>query len=312
VDRVLEVVERHELADSTRSRYVFAWDTFQSWCEAHELTSLPASPLTVQLYFVELTGAALGEDGVVRLVRRATSLDVYMAAIRWAHRKGGVPTPTGHRSVKALVRVLNTAEQPAVNKARPLMIEDIKRVAAALPSDLDPLFARAWTATLFGFFGCFRGGEVVSTRLEHLTFSPAGLLVFVPRSKGDQFGQGAWVGIARRSEGVCPVRQVESWVESLPAGSVWLFPSPLTPGRPISFMTLSTDIEKVCGRAFEDISGFSTHSLRRGFCTSAAEAGQSLLSIALKARHQSCSTTVGYIQSGPGEAVQAVAEALGL
>jgi integrase len=308
--KVLALIERHELADSTFSEYSNRWAEFELWCAANELTSMPAAPYTVQLYFVQYTAATLDDDGVVRLVRRASSLDPHLGAIRWAHRKAGHPTPTSDRSVKALMGTLRTAHQPAAKKARPLRIEDMERIYANPEARNYPSFERAWTAITFGFFGCFRGGEVMATRVENLTFTAAGVLVFVPRSKGDQFGQGEWVGIARRDGDICPVRQLEAWVSALPEGTEWLFPSTRKLGSHLTLKWLSNDIAGVCGYAFDDVSGFSTHSLRRGFCTSAAEAGKSLLSISLKARHKSVTTSLGYIDSTPGEAVQALAEEL--
>lgn len=308
--KVLALIERHELADSTFSTYTNRWAEFELWCAANKLTSMPAAPVTVQLFLVQHTGAVLDDEGFVHLVRRASGFDPHLGAIRWAHRKAGHRTPTGDQSVKALIHTLRTAEQPAAKKARSFRVADLERIYANPDVRNYWAFERAWTATNYGFFGCFRGGETISTRIENLAFDDEGVLVFVPRAKGDPFGKGEWVGIARRDGEICPVRQLEAWVAGLPDGCEWLFPSSQKHGHPMSLATLSHDIAVICGYGFDDVSGFSTHSLRRGFCTSAAEAGRSLLSISLKARHKSVATSLGYIDTAPGQAAQVIAAAL--
>src|SRR5208282_6816789 len=40
-------------ADSTRKAYRSDWRAFESWCQAHNLPSLPSTPQTVALYIAD-------------------------------------------------------------------------------------------------------------------------------------------------------------------------------------------------------------------------------------------------------------------
>jgi hypothetical protein len=52
---------------------------------------------------------------------------------------------------------------------------------------------------------------LIVVQREHLTVTPEGLRLLIPRAKGDQAGRGAELGIPRgkRAE-TCPVRAVEA------------------------------------------------------------------------------------------------------
>lgn len=45
-------------ASSTMKRYTPAWGYFKKWCAGHDLSFLPAAPLTVALYLLKLTQTA--------------------------------------------------------------------------------------------------------------------------------------------------------------------------------------------------------------------------------------------------------------
>src|SRR5438045_3070357 len=70
-------------AENTWRAYASQWDQFVTWCKARQAQSLPANPETIAHYMVERVqaGAALA------------SLDVMLAAIRFAHTAAGLPAP---------------------------------------------------------------------------------------------------------------------------------------------------------------------------------------------------------------------------
>lgn len=307
VSNLVDVIDQHEMASSTATSYRNCWQAFERWCTENELAAVPASPRTVQLYLIVLTNPWIDDRGEIHLTYRATNTGVPLAAISWKHRKTGHPSPVATEEVRALSQLLARAKQPPSKKARPLLLEHIDLIAAS-PPDI-PTLERAWTFLLLGMFGAFRATELVSIRREHVQVSGDGLRVFVPRSKGDPYGQGEWVAIARRRE-VCPVAQLERWMAALDESQPWLFPSTQSRSGHLTVAALRSDINAICDGVLEGGPHFTTHSLRRGFCTSAARAGNSLLSISLKARHKSCGTTLGYIESRPGQAVEVVAKAL--
>jgi integrase len=72
---------------------------------------------------------------------------------------------------------------------------EIRRLVAAY---LDGLCGqRDCASPLLGFAAAVRRSELVAVQREHLTATPKGLRLLIPRAKGDQEGRGA---------GTCPVR----------------------------------------------------------------------------------------------------------
>ena len=70
---------------------------------------------------------------------------------------------------------------------------------------------------LLGFAGALRRSELVGIEREHLTFATDGLRLHLPRSKSDQTGEGAEIGIPRgTNKDTCPVRALERWLELSP------------------------------------------------------------------------------------------------
>src|SRR6266852_4577203 len=100
----------------TRRVYASAFALFEAWWHQHQASPLPADPRTVAFY---LTDAA---DRY-----RASTLDLHLAAIAYAHRAAGLPTPTLHQAVREVrTGVRRTHGAPVSGKAA-LMTEDLRR-----------------------------------------------------------------------------------------------------------------------------------------------------------------------------------------
>ena len=67
---------------------------------------------------------------------------------------------------------------------------------------------------LMGFAGAFRRSELVALDVEDITDTDDGLRIAVHRSKADQEGEGAAVGLPYGSNpATCPVRAWRAWLE---------------------------------------------------------------------------------------------------
>lgn len=58
-----------------------------------------------------------------------------------------------------------------------------------------------------------RRSELVAVRVEHLTYLPNGVEIFLPSSKTDQEGLGRTVFIPHANGERCPVHALEHWLE---------------------------------------------------------------------------------------------------
>ena len=98
-----------------------------------------------------------------------------------------------------------------VRPAAALTSLEIKQLIASCAEDLPGLRDRA--LFLVGFAGAVRRSELVAIDRVHLRFAAYGVVIHIPRSKGDQAGRGADVTLPRmRGDDTCPVRALERWL----------------------------------------------------------------------------------------------------
>lgn len=129
------------------------------------------------------------------------------------------------------------------------------------------------------------------------------IVVTVRKSKTDQTGAGMTKAIfatKERSKSACPVRAVREWIAAAGlSGDDVLFPS-IRKGGKVSGVALSGHSvaaivqNRAAAAGVElDLSG---HSLRRGFVTSAVEAGATERAIMNQTGHKSVLTVRRYIE----------------
>jgi integrase len=154
-----------------------------------------------------------------------------------------------------------------------------------------------------GFFGAFRASELASLHLENITFVPEGMDVLIPRSKTDPIGEGQQCAIPYGQGELCPVTALKTWCEKAEITQGTIFRGIDKHGNlntlPLSNQSISLIIKKVAEacqlpNAFQ----FSSHSLRRGFATTASRKGATFVSIMRHGRWRNESTVLAYIAEG--------------
>jgi integrase len=184
----------------TRRVYESAFTRFKAWCVAHEACPLPANPRTVAFYLTDAAGRY-----------RATTLDLHLAAIAYAHRAAGLPIPTTHQAVREVRTGIRRTRGTAARGKAALLTEDLRRLVGLL--DETPVGLRDRALLLLGFAGAFRRSELVGLDVEDLQFTPRGIRLELRRSKTDQEAEGRPVGIPYGAvPQTCPVHAVERWL----------------------------------------------------------------------------------------------------
>jgi integrase len=129
-----------------------------------------------------------------------------------------------------------------------------------------------------------------------------GLVVTLRRSKTDQEGAGRKVGIPFGRTRHCPVLALDGWltVSGIEAGPIF---RPVDRHRRIGAARLSGEgvslvVKESAAAAGIDPTGFSGHSLRAGFATSAVQAGVSILKIRSQTGHASDTMLSRYVRDG--------------
>jgi site-specific recombinase XerD len=260
---------------------------FEAWCQAKQVSALPARPETVAAYLAH--GVQAGA--------KASTLGRRIAAIRYAHRLAALPSPTDDEAVKATLRGIRRTIGAAKLKKAPAVVDRLKAMAAACPDTITGRRDRA--LLLLGFGGAFRRSELVALDVEHLTEAAEGLRVYIAQSKTDQDAEGVTIAIARGSS-ACPVEALRDWLDMAGIESGPVF-RPINKAGTISASRLTdrsvANIVKACaGRVGLDEKQFAGHSLRSGFLTSAAGNGASIFKMMDVSRHKSVDTLRGYVR----------------
>ena len=280
--------------DSARARntirgYRSSFQQFKLWCSGAGLPSMPAAPETIALYLSAQAG---------RL--KAATLQHHLAAIAKAHKSAGYPSPVkDNQLIAETLKGIRRTHGAAVTQKAPVLTEDLRMMLRTLPEKL--LGVRDRALLLIGFAGAFRRSELVSLDVADLSFTAEGLLITLRRSKTDQDGAGRQVAIpCGAHEQTCPVRAARAWLgqSGITEGAVFrpinrhcrILHARLTPNA------VARIVKRYVAATGLNADSFSGHSLRAGFVTSAARAGEPERRIMRTTGHKSVEMVLRYVR----------------
>lgn len=306
------VLAQQAFAPATRLAYAHDWAVFTEWAHGRGIDPLPADPATVCDYLADLA-ALTDPDG--RHVYSVSTITRRVAAINAAHAAAGLQPPGRHPHVRAVLSGLRRTlgRERAVKQAAPLMLEDLRRVIAAMPLTWPAAAtaARDSALLLLGFAGAYRRSELAQHRVADLTWVPEdGLHLRVRWSKTDQEAAGATKAIPFGTRpATCVPCHLHRWLRVLAATTraevmravltvtvtdadarhtcrgpapqlpddTPLFPVMNRHGQPTTTPMSGQAVNAVVKRRLRcagiDPARYSGHSLRAGFVTQALRAG---------------------------------------
>lgn len=201
-DAMLDVARRAMSENSWRALRADL-KIFAEWTTAQDVASLPAQPSSVAAFL--RAQADLG--------KKAATLSRYASSIARAHSMASVPDPTKAELVrlelKAQRRALGVRQRQAKGLrfrgevADPLVAVGpvgvcVEAMLAAAPQTVQGLRDRALLSLAFDTG--LRRSEIVAVRWPHIERGTAGAgRLFVPRSKSDQEGAGAYAYLSART-----------------------------------------------------------------------------------------------------------------
>jgi site-specific recombinase XerD len=276
------------IAENTRRSYANDWKSFSGWCAAERYSCLPAGAATVAAYLADMA-----DHG-----KKASTIDRARAAIRKAHEVAGLDDPTATAGVRQTLKGIRRTIGTAPTQKAPTMCADIKTMCATLPDTTKGIRDRA--LLLVGFAGAFRRAELVGIAAEHITETPDGIIIQLPKSKTDQEGKGRLVGIKRTEHpATCPVRALLTWITVANVTSGSVFRTIDRHGNikgPITAQSVALVVKEYAQAAGLDPAKYSGHSLRAGLVTQAAKNKASLSDIMRQTGHRSTETVNRYIR----------------
>ena len=278
---------RRARSDATKRAYSNDWRDWEAWCAARGIAPLPGTPQMVGLYIAEL--AAKG--------RKVATISRRVVAIAQAHRIGGGQMDLKHPAIREVLAGIRRSHGSRKEAKAALLTPDIRRCIAAMPASVIGTRDRAVLLLLFA--GALRRSELAALDVSDVQLSTRRATVTIRRSKADQEGRGAAIGIPRGRRETCPVRAIEQWIEAARIQNGRLFRSVDRHGNigdEISGAAVAEIVKRAVARIGLDPTKYSGHSGRSGFITQAAMNGADMGAIGLHARQRSIATTRAYVQ----------------
>jgi integrase len=286
-------------AENTTRVYASQWAQFEAWCRLRGVRALPADVNAVAGYLTERSAG--------KVKAKLSTLEVALAAIARKHLDHDLPPPqASSRLLKRLWKGIRRRLGAARSKAAAMSPEQLRRLLKACDGP-GLQCARDSALLVLGWSAALRRGELVALEVSDVEFQEDGLRITIRKSKGDQEGKGAVVGVVRGSDPrTCPVRTLRAWLDASGIEEGLIFRSlrngQLTKkareGHGLRGEDVSLAIKRLAddaGYSAKEIEALSGHSLRRGLGTTAAKRGSDLIRIQKHMRHKRVDQTAEYV-----------------
>ena len=163
-------------APNTQRALAADWKSWRAWCAVNVRTPFPAEPQDLVDFVyahspgldTDATGAiAMSTDNAGPMVRRATTVQRWLASLSMLHRIAEVSDPTRAEDVKAARRAITRGRALPEQRA-PLRWTDVEQALTALGSSSRDLRAKALIAVAYSTLA--RRAELIDLRIEDITF----------------------------------------------------------------------------------------------------------------------------------------------
>lgn len=278
---------RNATAANTRRAYQAAIRQFEA-----NGGLLPATEQSIARYIT---------DKATQLNPRTLSL--HLTALSHWHSYQRLPDPTQSPSIRKLLTGIYREHGRPKRKAKALYPEHIEKMMAHCQQNHHLKSFRDRALIQIAYFGAFRRSELIAMRVEHLHFDSKGLLILIPKSKTDQTGEGKIKALPYGTGSICPVTAMKDWLTAAAINEGTVFRAINRWGElqtkrlhPDSINIIIKSMAQSCGLDFVD--QLSSHSLRRGFASSAAQAGANFEDIKRQGGWNNDRTVREYIEEG--------------
>jgi site-specific recombinase XerD len=251
---------------------------------------------------------ATEQDIALYITSKATllnprSLSLHLTAISHWHCYQNLPDPTQTSQIRKLLKGICRSHGKPKRKAQAFHPEHIEKMVEHLHKQDNLKALRDSALIQLAYFGAFRRSELIAITVEDLRFETQGLLILVPRSKTDQYGEGKIKALPYGKNAVCPVNAVKKWLVASAIKQGVIFRAinrwNILQAKPIHLDSVNPIIKTLARRCgFDFVDKLSSHSLRRGFATSAANAGADFEWIKRQGGWKNDNTVREYIEEG--------------
>lgn len=188
---------------NTAKSYMYSFKRWEQFIKTHEQSALPAQPIHVSLYITHL----LDKGASFNTVNSA----IY--SIKWAHELNNFNDPTNNAYVKTLQESAKRIARPKVSKKDPVDIEDLRNLCDMFKDSSDLIDIRDITMILLSFAGFLRYDEVSSLKCNDIVIHENHFVLFIAKSKTDQYRNGNEILIAKGNTSACPYNMLVRYIE---------------------------------------------------------------------------------------------------
>jgi site-specific recombinase XerD len=260
-------------ANNTARAYASAWSEYAAWCVAHGIDPMPPHPNNLCRYL-----AKLADDGAA-----ISTISHRLSAIKHVFHAHDHRAPLDHPEVKLVWAGIRNRNSKPAKGAKALLLSTLRAMLEnAPPHNEDNIIStinlRNRAVLLVGFWGALRRSELCAIDVEHLEDHPLGLVLTVPKSKMNQTGlEAEYKLLPRKTEGYCPVDAITQWRTHANIHSGPLLRGLGKTHKPrstrMNHQSVADILHQMLKAAGEPTEGYSPHSLRAGFITTARLAG---------------------------------------
>ncbi len=244
---------------------------FARFCDEHAMPQiLPVAPFVVASFISWMAQRGL----------KAVTIGRRLSAISALHKKSGHEDSTKTNLVSETMDGLRRQRAAAGERAdrmTPIDPAALEQMAGELTGSICD--TRDWAITLLGFSGLLRRSEIAALNHDDVEWREDGIVLHIRRSKTDQSGEGAVVGIPRASnEDICPVAALKAYIAATRAtkGPLFCNHSPAAKHIRIDPRIVANAVKKFSERVNLDPTKYAGHSLRSGGATAMAQKGVDL------------------------------------
>ena len=271
-------------AHNTLRAYRADMEEFIDYCEANEVSPLPADPFVIANFIISTIN-----DGI-----KASTIRRKVSSVSAIHRLSYLNDPTKHPEVKIAVRKVNRKLGTRFKQAYPINRELLERMLTVCGNNLQGLRDRM--LLLLAYESLRRRSELVSLRIDDLVLGSDGTSSILLRdSKTDQTGEGCVINIGHRTTSA-----IRDWLAESK-----LTEGPLLRGIRHNQITDAYDSGQV-GRTFKSIARacgvdpsitekISGHSTRVGSAQDLLRRGESLAQIMAQVGWTKVDTVMRYV-----------------
>ena len=295
---------------NTLNGYASDWEDFDIWCRHKRFQSLPTSPQVVAAYLSDRAmNSWCGPSGKLRKMTvkaplRLPTLLHRLWGIKYKHKEHGYQFDTTCREIENVVCGLRRQNTIQEERKDPLLLSDIRGMVENLPNTLTGIRDKA--LLLVGFVSAMRRSEIAALKMSNLKFVEEGIELHLNWSKTG----GRDIPIPYGSNPMtCPVRSLKAWLKeaNITEGAIFrsvnkhgqIRDEPLTGAAIALIVKRNSYVQDKIVRAVErgeHAPSYAGHSLRAGFCTTAAIQGVPEHLIMAQAGHKKSDTTKKYIR----------------